>query len=110
MTDAFELNHKLNQNIYSKYIQFGVLHHRLHTRDKLEKINIKEDATYPKYGSLERIGHLNMTGCQKMCIQHFFKRWSKKAAYFSSDKITPDECPVLLSGTHNTFCLDILFY
>ena len=41
MTDAFELNHKMNQNIYFKcmYIQYRVLHYRLYTRDKPVKIN-----------------------------------------------------------------------
>ena len=40
MAEAFVCNHKYNQNIYSRNIQYSVLHHRIFTRDKLLNMKI----------------------------------------------------------------------
>ena len=40
IAEAFMCNHEYNQNIYSRYIQYRVLHLRILTRDKLLKMKI----------------------------------------------------------------------
>ena len=38
MAEAFVCHHKYSQNIYSRYIQYRVLHYRIFTRDRLLKM------------------------------------------------------------------------
>ena len=56
--DAFGLNHNMNPNFYPRYIQNGLLHHKLYTRGKLVTIDIIKEASCTKCGSLESTEHL----------------------------------------------------
>ena len=58
MAEPFVCNHKYKQNIYSRYIQYRVLHHRIFTRDRLLKMKIIDNDRCQKCQLPDSIEHL----------------------------------------------------
>ena len=63
MAEAYMCNHKYNHNIYSRCIQYRVLHHRIFTRDKLLKLKIIDNDSCLKSQLPDSIEHL-FINCQ----------------------------------------------
>ena len=86
MGEVFVCNHKYNQIIYSRYIQYKVHYHRIFTRDKLLKMKIIDNDSCLKCQLPDRIEHLFINCEYSKILWTEVQKWIDSIGFFQITK------------------------
>ena len=96
MAEAYMCNHKYNHSIYSRYIQYRVLHHRIFTRDKLLKMKIIDNDSCLKCQLPDSIEHLFINCQYSTTLWTEVEEWINSIGFF------------LVTGKRSTFIINLI--